>query len=282
MNSGWSTSRAFSVFAASTICLAGCANFEGRIAPHVSLEDIVDNVQCELKEAYKLYQSQPAYSWLEHWAASFTLTMKREDKGGFTPKVNFLHEAVFGVEGTGEASTDSIRSLTTKRTLLLKKLPDHTCKRPPPGLLTSRLGLTESLGEALREWGPDDAIGQEPDDLGYRIDFSVKLGAGATPSWILTRFPSVGFGLAGSRETTHTLDMAFADVSEKPVQQVCVVNFGARQCLRIPPPSPPKKGEKSDGRPSPRHGGVSPEVRQRLDNTLQRLQFENLLPQRLR
>jgi hypothetical protein len=123
MFSRWSTSRAIAVSAASTICLAGCANFEGSIAPHISLEQVVDNVQCELRDAYQYYQSQPAYRWLEHWAASFTLTMKREDKAGLTPKVDFLHEGVFGIGGTGEASTDSIRSLTTKRTLLSKNCP---------------------------------------------------------------------------------------------------------------------------------------------------------------
>jgi hypothetical protein len=64
------------------IYLTGCANFQGN-APHVSLENIVDNVQCELKQAYEYYQ--PSYMWLGHWAASFTLTMKREDTAGVSP-----------------------------------------------------------------------------------------------------------------------------------------------------------------------------------------------------
>src|SRR5882672_10595276 len=84
----------------SVICLAGCANFQGSIAPHVSLENIVDNVQCELKAAYEHYQ--PKYKWLDHWAASFTLTMKREDTAGFTPKIDYLNMDKFGVGATGE------------------------------------------------------------------------------------------------------------------------------------------------------------------------------------
>jgi hypothetical protein len=270
------------------IYLTGCANFQGSIAPHVSLENIVDNVQCELKQAYEYYQ--PSYKWLGHWAASFTLTMKREDTAGVSPKLDFLNPDKFGIGVTGEVSSDTIRSMTTKRTLHLEDLRSYKCRPPPAGILTGRLGLFEALGEALHERGPDDVAGEEPDDLGYRIDYALKFGAGATPSWIFTRIPGVGAGFAGSRETTHTLDMAFTD--ETPhASKVCVVNLRPGQPLdcTIPPagvvkPPPSAAVQRIDRAAGTRTapGRVSPEVRQRLDNTLQRLQLENLLPQRLR
>jgi len=274
------------LFVFGAVSLAGCANFQGSIAPHVSLENIVDNVQCELKAAYEYYQ--PTYKWLDHWAASFTLTMKREDTAAFTPKIDYLNADKFGLGATGEASSDTIRSLTTKRTLHLEDLRKYKCKPPPPGILTERLGLFEALGEALHERGPDDVAGEEPDDLGYRIDYALKFGAGVTPTWIFTRIPGVGAGFAGSRETTHTLDMAFTD--ETPhASKVCVVNLrpGAPLDCTIPPAvvTPPARhavrqtDRSARTRTAP--GRVSPEVRQRLDNTLQRLQLENLLPQRL-
>src|SRR5947209_1388723 len=100
--------------------LASCANFQGSIAPHVSLEDIVDNVQCELQAAYRKYQ--PRYKGLDHWAASFTITMKREDRAGVSPKFDFLEADKFGLGATAEVSTDTIRSMTSKRTLVLEDL----------------------------------------------------------------------------------------------------------------------------------------------------------------
>jgi hypothetical protein len=285
MNSGWSTSRAFLIWAAGAVGLAGCASLEGPIAPHVSLEAIVDNVQCELRDAYLAYQ--PTYKWLDHWASSFTLTMKREDQSGLAPKFDYLNPDKFGLGATGELSSDTTRSLTTKRTLHLADLPNYDCKRRPPGIFTGPLGLAESLGEALHERGKDDVAGEEPDDLGYRIDFALKAGAGVTPSWILTRIPNVGFGLTASRETTHTLDIAFSDATPAPVSKVCVVNLrpGPLDCS-VPPAAKPahRKSLKADrtARTPTARGRVSPEVRYRLDNTLQRLQLENLLPQRLR
>jgi hypothetical protein len=271
----------------SASCLMGCANFQGSIAPHVSLEDIVDNVQCELKEAYLAYQ--PKYPWLDHWAASFTLTMKREDKGGITPKLDYLEVDRFGLGITAEASSDTIRSMTTKRTLHLRDLPTYKCKQPRSGVFTGRLGLFESLNEALHERGVDDVAGEEPDDLGYRIDFSVRLGAGVTPTWIFTRIPGVGAAFAGSSETTHTLDIAFSDATSHAAK-VCVVNLqpGAPYLDCTIAPSPPAtkrwaatRPDRSARTPTAR-GRVSTEVRQRLDSTLQRLQLENLLPQRSR
>jgi hypothetical protein len=115
----------------------------------------------------------------------------------------------------------------------------------------------------------------------------LKFGAGATPTWIFSRIPGVGAGFAGSRETTHTLDMAFTD--ETPhASKVCVVNLRPGEPLdcTIPPPAKPKPPgvvQRADrtARTRTAPGRVSPEVRQRLDNTLQRLQLENLLPQRL-
>lgn len=272
--------------AATVLCVSACASFEGRIAPHFSLEEVADNIQCELQEAY--LEQKKHFPWLEQWAASFTLTLKRQDKVGLGPKFEYLEKDVFGLGATGEVSTDAIRSLTTKRTLALKNLEAHTCKRPSAGLLTGRLGLRESLHEALRVRGKGDAIDETPEDLGYHIDFAIKAAAGVSPSWIFTRIPGVGFGVSGSSETTHTLDIAFADNTPKGPQKVCVVNSpaGWTQCDAKPrPPAvvvPPEAGLKSDGterfrkdRRRPR-ATVTPQAKQQLDGTLFRMQLQNL------
>ena len=238
----------------------------------------------ELKEAYSRYQ--PIYPWLDHWAASFTLTMKRQDKAGIAPRFDFLDADKFGLGITGEVASETIRSLTTKRTLHLEDLPKFYCTRPAPGIFTGGLGLLESLREALHLRDVNDVAGEEPDDLGYRIDFAVKLAAGANPTWIFTRVPGAGVGLAGSQETTHTLDIAFTDATPPRPSKVCVVNLRPGEPLdcTVPPAAKPGKRARPDRAAGTRTapGRVTPEVRQRLDNTLQRLQLENLLPLRLR
>ena len=274
------------LIAAGTVCLAGCASFEGQIAPLVSLEDVADNIQCELAATYKEYRKD--YGWLAHWASSFTITMKRQDKAGLTPKFDYLEKDIFGIGVTGELFNYSTRSLTTKRTLPLNKLSNHTCNPVRSGLLTGSLGLRESIGEALRVRGRNDpALKEEPDDLGYTIEFAIKLGAGVSPSWILTRIPGVGFGAGGSSETTHTLNIAFTNNAEPdppPPLKVCFVDppsgWGACEVKPAPPTGPPQgmrapQGKRVETVRRPR-GGVSEGARIRLDSTLFRMQLQNL------
>ena len=216
----------------------------------------------------------------------------RADKAGASPKFDFLETDKFGLGATAEVSSDTIRSFTSKRALLLEDLKNYNCKPPRSGILAGRLGLYENLGVTLHSRGRDDVAGEEPDDLGYRIDFSVKIAAGVTPTWIFTRIPGVGATFTGSLESTHTLDIAFTDATPR-ASKVCVVNLHPGSPYldcSIPPPPPPgaaslapgrRKADRTAATPTAR-GRVTPEVRQRLDNTLQRLQLENLLPQRLR
>jgi hypothetical protein len=261
--------------------MLGCTDFRGRIAPHFSMEQVVDNVECELQEALSKYKAD--YPWLHHWAASFTITLKREDRGSFGPKVDYLNPDVFGIGASGEFVIDGIKTLTTKRTLLLRDLPRYVCKKEAFGsIMTGRLGLIESLGDSLRERGSDDVIGVEPDDLGYRIDFSIKAGGGISPSWILTRIPGAGFNMGASSETTHILDIAFSDATPKRPMLVEVTNFPRGGVSAPASDYVPKVRQGRSGSPPAitYRGGVSLDTRQRLDSTLQRLQLETLLPRR--
>lgn len=255
-----------------------CTDFSGRIAPYFSMEQVVDNVQCELQSAYMSYL--PNYSWLQYWASSFAITLKREDKGGVTPKFDYLNPDVFGIGATGELAANGIRTLSTKRTLLLRDLPKYKCPQSSSSLvLTGSLGLYESMGEALTARSSDDVIYVEPDDLGYRIDFLVRAGIGASPTWMLFRVPGIGASLGASRETTHILDIAFADARPRPPQEVEVVNFPQAGVTTKGQPTIQLQGRpRSQQVPAP--GRVPLDVRQRLDFTLQRLQLETLLPRR--
>jgi len=258
--------------------LGGCATFEGQIAPDLPTDLIVDRVECGLRDAYLTYRKD--YPWLKDWAATFALTLKREDRVGLTPGLDYLtpiNGGKFTFSADAEISGRGLRTLTTKRTVLLRDLPGYNCTQPPSegAPLLGDLGLSASLGDALRSRTADDVAGERPDDLGYRIEFGTKLGASGGPTWIFRRLTGIGTGAEASRESTSSIDFAFVDATPKGPQRVFVTNFPAQPAQQ--------EGPKVQGQVRPpqrtlqaRPPQLTPDVRQQLDSVIQRLQIERL------
>jgi hypothetical protein len=266
------------------LSLGACSTISSEsITSNIPLNDIVDRIGCDLKTAYLIYRKD--YKWLDDWAASFTITIRQEDRSGVAPGLNYLlptgANTSFGLGVSGGISGNNTRTLTTKRTIVLKNLKKFDCKTPnSSSALASELYLFEPLRDALRAVDKNDPANEKPDDLGYRIDFAVKTNISANPSFVLYRVPGIGAEFSVSREKTQSIDIAFSDNTPRGTPIVYVENL---------PPLSVSHHEKSvvsrqRGRVSTTPKAplsVTPEARQRLDNTLQRLQLETLLPRRL-
>lgn len=264
-------------------CITGCVDREESITRGVGITHIADRVECDLKVVYQKYL--PHYPWLKDWAASFNLTIKQEDVLGGAPGVGYRvplsPNSQFGLDASIGLTSTGTRTLTTKRTVLLNNLLKYSCKDivVSDSPLTHDLGLAEPFGDALSAYDKKDVINKEPDDLGYRLDFIARIGGHANPLVILKRFTGVGVDFTASTEKTNSLEIAFADARPKAPQEVFVVNFPAGGSVQGGATTPSIRRETRTRLPATGLG-VTPDVRLRLDNTLQRLQLETLLPRR--
>jgi hypothetical protein len=146
-----------------------------------------------MRAARNIFGLQEGLSLLEHWAVGFTVTLKREDKAGVTPKFDYLKTDVFGIGVTGEASIDGVRSLTTKRNDCTKEPRESQLPASQSRYIDRSLGLNGSnrrSASGARGWRRGHR--RRADDLGYHIDFSFKYAAGVTPSWIFVNVTGCG------------------------------------------------------------------------------------------
>lgn len=267
----------FAYCAVAIVSIGGCANVNSlSITDGISVADISDRIQCDLKAAYAA--NSAIYPWLEHWAASFEITIKQQDQASLKPSLEYSLLTnpfrFFGFKAGLSAVGTGTRTLTTKRTVLLKNLLKYNCSNPGGTYLANALHILEPMRDALSARDEQDAIEKEPDSVGYRIDFIVKTGLNANPSFVLYRIPGVGAEFSLEREKTQTLDIAFSNATPASPQKVFVTNWPSTRSPNVRAPS---------GMPAPSYRSapsLTPEVRQNLNNTLQNLKLENLLQRR--
>ncbi|MEZ2407321.1 hypothetical protein AB6806_10935 [Bosea sp. RCC_152_1] len=249
----------------------------------ISAARVVDRVQCELHDVVKNRASK--YPWLKKWVAGFTLTLRVDETASITPSVASLVGLaggpggdLFGAGASGSFSGTTKRLAQMTFRVALKDAADYRCPRSPTSGLEGQLGIGEWLDRSLGSMDDHD-LSKKPKTIGYTIEFAVVKGGKASAD--ITLLPvkspgSFGFGLAvaGQRSDTHTLDVAFADGSAAPPQEVIVV--------KLPGP-PPEKGIESlrpHAAPQsftiriPDRSAPGPDA---IDRQLDQLQFRNEL-----
>lgn len=273
------------------LLLTSCAKFDERVNASVSMIDVVDRIQCELKEAY--INLRPQYPWLKNWATSFELSLQKDVTLGVTPKLEYatpIPSGMFNLEASAGISGRSSQTLVSKRTIsLLPKLLNFAC----PALLRDttfggRLGIEEALRDILSVRDKGDVFDEYPTAPGYKIEFDLKYNASASPMFAFTRITGIGAGFSYEQQKRSSVDFAFTDATPagpaKP-QRVFVVNFppgyGATRSPAAVSPSPAAGGgrrlkRRDEAGADQRNSPLSPEVRQRLDATINRLQMQNL------
>jgi len=282
--------RKVGIAAASVFYIGGCASFEGAIAPSLPIDKVIDHIQCELLAAYR--EELPGHRWLKDWVAGFSLSLQKDDESKITPGADYLAPIPAGRIGIGvdlELKGKTRRTLTVKRTLLLKDfdnvsrvdrfVQDH-CSQARAGNtpLLGDIGLREALRDALESRDASDFLGEKPETLGYRAEFTLAYSVSGGPSWTLRRFTGLGFGLSANRETVHTLDFAFSDNSPKPTPKVEVINFpaGFGKGGASTSSSGGKQRQGVESRKMYSGERITPNARFNLESTFQQLQLQGL------
>lgn len=227
---------------------AGCATVP-RLEPglRMSVADLVDRIQCELHESLKAQGSR--VEKISGWTVAYALTLTVDEEAGISPDLAWdtaisRGTFTFGIGG-GFTATAS-RQVSLKFTLPVDKLRKYPCdpRLPAPsGIhLDSNLGLTDWLSRVL-----DAAQGNAFDNFdtfGTLVEFTVEASAKVTPGLELVSFKGPG-AASIKRADSHKLNISF---------------------------DAPPEGK----------GGVSEASRAKGERSLQRQDFQFLLPRNFR
>jgi hypothetical protein len=268
------------------LLLGGCAHFDTPIESKANIRDVVDRLQCEFKDAYTS-QIKEGHDWLANYAASYLLTLRREEilEGsphiGYEAPINSTDTFSLGNGGHLGVTNTKIRVISTKRQFLLKDLASIDCTNLKRNgeMFRGKLGIAEGLDEALSAEGTrrkNNPFRNSLVDLGYTITFELKKSASIDPTFGFVRVTGLGIDIGGSTDRTDTVDIAYSDATpakQPPPLEVHVTNFPVQGLPSRPqPPSEQKPGRprKAEGAPTSLPV-ITPDVEQRLNNTLNRL-----------
>ncbi|MGG6895902.1 hypothetical protein [Rhizobium sp. BR 315] len=268
---------------AGLVIFSGCTSFETPLEGKDDIRLVGDRVICEFRDAYNM-QMKKGNTWLQNYAVSYLLTLKREDSINGGPhigyKASFSHDRSFSLgDGASIGATGTgIRTITTKRQFKLADLPAvKNCPVAPPKMFRGSLGIGEGLEEALSAQGGAAAgppFQNNLADLGYTISFEIKTSASVDPTFGIQRITGVGVNMGAYSDKTNTLDIAYTDATPRPqVIDVRVTNFPGQPGLVGTPPRPGAHKKPLIGIPQLL---ISPEVEDRLNQTINRLQNDRL------
>jgi|SoiMethySBSTD1v2_1073268.scaffolds.fasta_scaffold00027_1 hypothetical protein len=202
------------------VVLGGCAGVPSfDIVAPITVEQIVDQVQCEIGEAARKFKR---LAGPEGWRAVADLSLNVEDNLALTPTVTFTEPLpappigetlTFGLSAALRGQRQRIYS--EKLEIVVAPLAKRFCDRAPDKWydLTGNLGIVEIAEIAMRSHGADDPAAQftTKDAFGTTVQFIITKGvSGVGPSWRLVRFSGPGGVLATDRRDTHKLIISFA------------------------------------------------------------------------
>ena len=261
------------------VAIAGCTTIP---LVHPDLATLmVHQVQCELKDARATYLADN--SWLDTWAAAFTLTMKAEQQASAAPEVSLLGpfgSGTFSVPIGAGISSDAMRTATSKYTLRFDHLKLVDCSAPQDVAVIGTLGIKEWMGEVVRR-NHTDAY-RIPDTIGHSMQFTLSASGHVNPSFVLTRTSGTGL-FSAQRSDTDILDIAMTDATPAPPQHVIVDNPaserlpGGRLSTSMARSAPQRVSPLVVHERVVNRGSTIPgDARVRLDNQLYELQLSDL------
>lgn len=203
-----------------TVVLGGCALPQLSSPDHLRVADVIDAVECELKDA--MIDLSPRYPFLKKWGVGVGLSLIADENGSFSPDVSKIFLTNFGMFTLGAHADFSARAKRTvnfKVAFAFSDLEKFQCPGRPPGSLhplASRLGIHEWLARSLAAIDKEDVVG-DPLSIGTTIQFVLTYGGKLSPQFSLVQSrttPSAVFG--ASRSDDHTLDLALAPLPKPP------------------------------------------------------------------
>jgi hypothetical protein len=248
----------------------------------ISINRVVDRVKCELGRALA---DNPS---LDSWAGVITLTLEVDQTGSVVPSTTLVgpfNAGTYGLDiGAGVTAKSAQTSLVNVYFPVYELLAfANACPIAPRNQLEDSLGLHEWVNRTFSLKSDEGALFKDKDKaIGYTLEFDLDLTAGITPGFTFTRV-SGKTGLAVSRKTLNTLEIALADVGIKPPRRELVP-------VRTPQPAKPagadvtgdeRKQETVKPAPEKRYvtrpgTSVTNDTRRRLDAIIQQLQLKNL------
>jgi hypothetical protein len=265
---------------------------------------VQERIKCEIGQAFHAIQGRDGFPDLSRWAAGLTLTLQVDSTGNVAHSASLL--GPFGSVTPLDISVGLAHN--SKRTALLKiytsfvEASRHPCPEPGLSPLQGSLGLTEWIVRVFESQRAVELRAEElrpPEDklkpavfeskekaIGYSLDFALSLGAGITPTFVLSN-ASAKAGISGESKSTNSIDLALVELSEpdfrkefykvtiKAHKKTVVRRTRAgevREEINVP--------EETVTRSRTVGGGVGPATKSRIDSVIQELQFRTLLPRR--
>jgi hypothetical protein len=191
---------------------------------------VVDKVECDLHTAVKA-EILNGHSYLDDWAAAFTLTLKVEEQGGLAivpvtavtfpfSSVSHMFNLNFGAGTTETSRRTATLNFSFKLHDALHDARLYVC--PPQflgdhPLVAGDLGISEWLHRSLTAIDGNDLF-KEPTSIGHTTEFEIIANGALGPSVVLSRFTGTG-SLTAQRTDTDTLDLALAAIPPEPDRQ---------------------------------------------------------------
>ncbi|MGZ5529417.1 MAG: hypothetical protein ACXWJB_12140 [Limisphaerales bacterium] len=258
----------------------------------VSVAAVGARVHCELGDAYR--ELLPRHPELSRWAAGTSLTLAVDQTGSVVPSSTLtgpFNAGTFGVDISLGATGKATRTALKKSYISLAESLTYSCPPAAVNPLQNSLGLKEWIVRVFEAQDADpNPTRLDPKDkaIGYTLEFSLDLAAGATPGFTFSRVSGKG-AFAIDSKATHSLDLALVELSPEDYKTIFVptkVKTGEKQ---VPIPGVKKlTGEqemktvavyKTIDVPK-RVPGLGEITRSRLDGILYELQLRTLLPRR--
>jgi hypothetical protein len=203
-------------------------DFGPRDSQIVMVQEIVKNVDCELRDAfYALYEKNDHRTFMDNWGISILLDLDITEKTTIAPSAtwspppgNFLTFTLAGgISGSSQAERiDKLHSFFTVKEVLRA----GPCKERSGGpmLMQSDLKLTEWLFDVvvvqLTRQADFNRKGLPDDVLYHEVQFEVDTSASATPGFKLTRVNVNDSGdfFSTSRNRTHDLQITLGPTDQ--------------------------------------------------------------------
>jgi hypothetical protein len=181
---------------------------------YAKISDVLIATECELEYALRSILAQyPRYTWIRNQVVTASFTLNAVQVGDVGTEANLVIPITHGTFNLGfDAGIKGTNSRLTKITV------DYETNK----LDISRCHMSSLVGElGLKEWLVRSAIelkkaDETPTAMNYSIEFVVLAVAGIEPGVGIAKLSGHQFGatgrLAGSREDTHRLDVAAAEI----------------------------------------------------------------------
>ncbi len=273
-----------------TASLAGCTIPDFPDEGFISVGEVVDRVQCELRHAKASYGKE-VDAWQGAFALKLSVITNQEANPSLDWVIPYRLNETFKFSPSLAISNRVTREGKLKFDIVFRDLSPTPCNNVQnPGLhrLYGDFGLANWIGRTLGATGPDDRT--SPGAFDYSLEFGIKLGGRATPGFSIIRLGGSA-ALSADRTDSHSLTATFTKApSLSPLLSaniVCVANLpNAGRCdqaaiLRIVQQQRERgaefRGLKQQLDTGPRPRGLDPQTRELLYQRLDLLDLRNTL-----